>query len=333
MQSDDRGMVAFSALRPRIAQYRFTVSTSLERARSLLASESGVATAQNVLGEFASGRIDPEKFAMISAGSAPLDVVGCAVLERAGEALEGLLAAGDELLFVSVPSGTSPAHAIAARLSKIGSAFGVAALVELVRRRTYDPLVHGLPFEEYPFEKWTRAERKLAPPLVVYLNGANLDPFEMAKFVDGAMQIVLLVEGPCAPAPLARVISPGVFVAQASDVSSLAMLDGFEGPAVVAVMSDSEAAFVHDPRRGASAWQRLQIGRMPATTPRKSIGSRSAAQMREDLALLASLAEQPVFPSNSTDALFAAIGGANGTDPVERLASWVLGESKVAGTA
>ena len=66
MQSDPRVTAAITALKPRIAQYRYAASTALERARTLLASDMSPITTGVALGEFASGRIDPEKFAMIS---------------------------------------------------------------------------------------------------------------------------------------------------------------------------------------------------------------------------------------------------------------------------
>lgn len=334
MPSDERVTLALTALRAPIAQYRFAVSSALERAAAVLASEAEPANAGVTLGAFASGRIDPERFAMISAGAAPLDVVSCSVLRRAIETLEQLLASGDDAFIVSVPFGTSAAGAIGSKLARLGAAFAVASTVELVRRRTYDPNVHGLPFEEHPFEKWTTGERRQMPPLVVRLAGADLDPFQLAKYVDGFARIVLLVEQPCAPAPLARLMSPGVFVAQSDDMAIISKPENLEGPAVIGIMNGGEARFTHDPMSGSAMWQRIQVSRMPEILPRKSLGGRSAAQQREDVALLGSMAEQPVFPINSADALVAAIGAGTGNaDPVDRLADWVLSQSMAPGPA
>lgn len=328
MQSDQRATAALNALRPQMAQYRHAVSVALDRARKILASESGTGTAGSSLGEFASGRVDPQRFALISAVAVPLDVVSHAVLDRAIDALDGLLSGGDELFIVNVPAGASVAAMVGERLAKFGSAFGIAGLINLVRRRVYDPLAHGLPFEEHPFEKWTSGERRIAPPIIILTPGENIDPFELARYVDGSIRIVVIADGPCAPAPLARLISPGVIVAQCDGATIPSNIEGFSGPAVIGMLDEHSALFVHDPRLGASAWKRLSVSRLPAAKARKSIGRRSVAQQREDLALLESIAEQPLFPANSTDALVAAISaGSHTADPIDRLADWVLGQS------
>lgn len=327
MQSDPRVTAAITALKPRIAQYRYAASTALERARTLLASDMSPVTTGVALGEFASGRIDPEKFAMISEGSAPLDVVGCAVLDRAIETLQALLDSGDELFILSVPQGTSLSAAIRTRLAKIGSAFSVASLVELVRRRSYDPLTHGFPFDEYPFEKWTSSERRLVAPLFVRVHGADINPFELAKFIDGSVQLVLIVDGPCAPAPLARLISPNVLVAQIEEIGRLDKLAEVDGPALIGIMNGAEARFIHDPRLGAAMWQQMRIIHIPDAPVRKSLGDRSAWQQREDLSFLKSLVELPVSGEHAKARL--GLPAAN-IDPTERLTAWLLEQSSVA---
>ena len=332
MQSDERVVAALSALGPRIALFRFAVSGTLERARNTLASESGPSQARIALGDFAAGLIDPDRFAMISSGTGPLDTVGRAVVERAAEALETLLRSGDEEFVVDVQAGASPAAAIRAHMTTLGSAFGAATLVELVRRRTYDPVQHGLPFEGHPFEKWTAAERKLAPPLVIRLDGRDLDAFELAPLIDGCVRLILLVDEPSPPAPLARLVSPGVFVAQSGDMKAVERVKDFDGPAVVAVMNGTEARFVHDPRAGSAMWQRIEVTHMPDARPRKSLGVRSAWQQRDDLSHLKALIEQPVLPANSAEALVAAIGGTT-SDPAERLTAWLLDQSTPAGVS
>jgi hypothetical protein len=326
MQSDERAAAALSALRPRIAAFRLAVSGALERANNTLTSESGPDQARVALGDFAAGLIDPHRFAMVSSGFGPLDAVGLAMVERAGKALEALLRAGDEDFLVDVRAGTSVAAAVRARMTALGPAFGAATLVDLVRRRTYDPAQHGLPLEAHPFEKWTAAERRLAPPLVIRLAGRDLDAFELAPLIDGWVRLVLLVTEPCTAAPLARLISPGVFVAQAGDMKVLEMVTDFDGPAVIAVMSGAEARFIHDPRRGSAMWQRIEVTHMPAAQPRKSLGARSAWQQRDDLSHLKALIQQPVFPANPAEVLVAS-GGNGSYDSAERLTAWLLDQS------
>lgn len=324
MQYDGQVKTALDALRPRIAQYRYAVSTTIDRATALLTAEAGSHATATALGDFAAGRIDPERFAMISQRARPLDVIGRSVLERANSALKLLLDAGDDLFVVSVPPGTSPAAAIRARMARIGSAFSVATLIERVRRRDQESQSYRLPSSEYAFEKWSASERRLAPPLIVQVSGADLDPFELARFVDGSLQLILFVDAPSAPAPLSRLISPNVFVAQLEDVSMLEKLSTLNGPAVVAVMQG--ARFVHDPRAASAMWQRLRIDQMPDARIRKGIGERSAQQLREDLAHLIALATEPVF------AKIAAADEAPGTtvDPAERLTAWLLEQSSLA---
>lgn len=330
MQSDERVVAALSALRPRIAAFRLAVSGALERARNTLESGSGPSQTRTALGEFGSRLIDAERFAMISSGTGPLDAVARAAVERAAELLEALLRAGDEQFVVEVDSLTSPAGAIRARLATLGAAFGVAALSELVRRRTYDPARHGSSLDGYPFERWTASERRLAPPLVVRIDGSDLDAFELAPLIDGWVRLVLLVTQPCTAAPLARLVSPGVFVAQSGDMTVLDRVIDFDGPAVIAVMNGAEARFVHDPRAGSAMWQRIEVTHMPDAQPRKSLGARSAWQQRDDLSHLKALIQQPVLPANPAEALVAAVGGTT-SDPAERLTAWLLDQATPAG--
>lgn len=331
-QPDDRVKAALSALRSEIGIFRYVLSGTIERARTTLASGSGLNQTRATLGEFAGGRIDPERFAMISSGAVPLEMIDRAVVQKAVEVLESLLRAGDEEFVVDVEHGSSPAAAIRARLATIGSAFGSGVIVELVRRHTYDSAEHDLPFEKYSFERWTSGERKLAPPLVVRLAGEDLDPFELAPLIDGCMRLVLVIDGPCAPAPLARLITPGVFVAQTDNLKVLDKLADFEGPAVVAVMNGSEARFIHDPRAGAAMWQRIRVERMPDASPRKSLGSRSAWQQRDDLLHLKALVEPPSLRAIPAGSSAATANGAT-SDPVERLTAWLLDQARRDGIA
>lgn len=332
MQSDERITTALSALGPRIAAFRLAISSTLERATNTLASESGSSQAGVTLGEFASGRIDAERFAMISAGSPPLDRAGRTVVAKATKVLEQLLRAVDEDLVLEVESGESLAAAIRERMATLGRVFRAATLIELVRRRTYDGVQHGLPSEGCPFERWTIAERRLAPPLVIHLDGRDLDAFALAPFIDGWARLILIVDGQSSPAPLARLVSPGVFVAQSGDTKVMDRLNGFDGPAVIAVMNGTEARFVHDPRTGSATWQRIEVTHMPTALPRKSVGSRSVWQQRDDLSHLRALIAQPALTADPVTALVASVGGSD-SDPAERLTAWLLEQSSGAGVA
>jgi hypothetical protein len=331
MQSDERVNAALSALRPQIALFRYVISGTQERARNTLTSDSGPNQTRITLGDFAAGRIDADRFAMISAGAPPLDTIARAVVERTVEVLESLLKAGDESFVVDVKEGMRPGDAIRARLAHLGSVFAASALVELVRRRTYDSALHSLPIAGHPFEKWTTGERMLAPPLIVRARGPNVDAFDLAPLMDGCVRIVLLFDAECAPAPLVRLVSPGTFVAQTSDTKILEKFTDYEGPAVVALLKGSEARFVHDPRAGGATWQRMRVTSMPDTTPRKSLGSRSAWQQRDDLALLKSFVEPPSLTPGTGRS--ATSGNGVPLDPVERLTAWLIEQSPRDGVA
>jgi hypothetical protein len=332
MLSDQRVTAALAALRSQISLFRFALSGTVERAKHILASESGPRQTEVTLGEFASGLIDSNRFAMVSSGNEPLDTVGRAIITRSIEVLESLMQMGDQAFVIDVPPEVAPSAAIHARLATLGSAFGAGTIVELVRRRIYDPTHHGLPNAGHPFEKWTTSERTLAPPLIVRVEGRDLEPAELAPFLDGAMRLVVLVNEPCAVAPLARLITPGVFVAQVSDLSILERLNDLLAPVIVAVMNGPEARFTHDPRAGASMWQRITVIDLPDTQIRKSLGNRSAWQQREDVAHLKSLVTPPSLTPKSGDAFVTERGGGP-ADPAERLTAWLLEQASLAGVS
>lgn len=327
MPSDERVVAALSALRPAIDRYRLAASNTLERAKAMLAFEPGPDRTRAALGEFAGGRIDPERFALVSAGTDPLDVTEREVVGHVVELIEDILGASDEQFFVTVGQAGGAAEAIRARLAGLGAPYAAARILDLVKRHGYDRQRHGSPSDGYPFERWTAAERALAPPLVVRLDGSALDALELAPLVDGSARLALIVDGPAAPAPLARLVSPGAVIAQVDDAGILTGLAEFDGPAVIAVMQGQEARFVHDPRAGTAAWKRLRVDRMPTVPPRKTLGSRSAWQQRDDLAHLKALVEPPSLAHS-------AAGAGNGhADPTDRLTAWLIEQSGQAGVA
>jgi hypothetical protein len=330
MQSDERVAAALAALRPRVAGFRFAVSGALERASSTLASESGSGQARGTLGDFGGRLIDADRFAMISSGAGPLDPVAQAAVECAVVALETFLRVGDEEFVVDVSPGTPLAAAIRGRLATLGSVFGAATVIDQVRRRTYDPAQYQSLLDGHPFELWSAAERKFAPPLVVRVDGGDLDPFALAPLIDGWVRIILVVREPATAAPLARLVSPGAFVAQSGDIKILERIADFDGPVVIALMNGPEARFVHDPRAGSTIWQRIEVTHMPDLPPRKLLGVRSVWQQRDDLSHLKALAQQPALPANSAEVLVAS-GGGGSFDPAERLTSWLLDQTTADG--
>jgi hypothetical protein len=84
---------------------------------------------------------------------------------------------------------------------------------------------------------------------------------------------------------------------------------------------EGAARFVHDPKAGRTAGERLRIDHLPADAPRKAIDGISAAQQADDLAMLVSLSQAGA----GTGAPAAA--GSAPANPVDQLASWLLAQT------
>lgn len=285
-----------AATAERRARYRAAVSIAAEqiagwldahRARRGDAADAALAS----LGEFARGRIDGARFAALVGGPATMAPEHVAFAERAETVLHELLARGDAAFACDLPVGGDLRHAVHDALEEAGRAFGAALAFQAARTGAYDPEAHDACLDAFPFARWNRAERLIAPPLVVSLDGADLHADALAGFLDGQVKFVLVVRGPVTPAPLVRLVTPGTFVAQTTDEAELARAVAFDGPAVVAVVPETAARFVHDPAAGRTLADRLRVTWLPTDAPRAAVGGRSAAQQREELAQLATLAD------------------------------------------
>jgi hypothetical protein len=326
MPSDDpRIRSAVEVLARPIAEFRAALAGALAQAEAVqtdATADAGARTARAraELGAFAEGRIDPGAFAERFARVPPADASAVAALARAVSLLHSVLDRGADFFAVTVAPGGDLAASIGAALTECGRAFGAIRLTELVRAGTSpapdpDALLAGTAFQH-----WSRAERRLAPPLVVSVQGAGLHVAPLAELCDGNAKLVLVVRGPSAPAPLVRLITPGTLVLQTVDGAGLDRFAAFQGPAVAALMPEGAARFLHDPAGGGESWQRLSVLELPAP-PRRGLGSASGWQMAEDLRQLAALARTPfVIPSAGAPAT-AALGE---TDAVNRLTSWLL---------
>jgi hypothetical protein len=209
-------------------------------------------------------------------------------------------------------------------LAEAGRAFGAVVLAELARGGRYRAADHDRLLDPLAFRDWNRAERRFAPPLVVSVDGADLNAGALADFCDGREKLVLVVRGPSAPAALARLITPGTLVLQTQDRAGLDRVVAYEGPSVAALVPEGAARFLHDPTAGREPWQRLSVAFLPEA-PRRALGGFSAWQMAEDLQQLATLARTPFA--------IPTLGGGDGTpalggpEAVERLAAWLLSRS------
>jgi hypothetical protein len=198
--------------------------------------------------------------------------------------------------------------------------------VELARSSRYDPDQHNHYLSGLPFRKWNRSERRLAPPLVVEVGSEDLLPAGLGEFLDGGVKVVLVVQGPTTPAPLARLITPGTFVMQTAEAGDLERLALSPHPGVALLFDeerDGQARFVHDPDAGATPWQRLDVAHMPEEP---SVGrGRRAPTWLEELAHLRALAKQPAaaMAVNGTGEAETAL---EETTPADKLAAYLLSQ-------
>lgn len=327
-----------SVLATPIEHYRSAVAATLEEVRSSLdAHHSGTtgraAQLRAELGWFAEGRIDVGKLAGLLGEEQTLDPVAVGDLERAAATLTAIVSSGDALFHVQVPPGGDVTVAVVARLAEAGRAFAAARMAVAASRRLGPRAPNAAPdrvpgLDAFGFARWNAAERRMAPPLVVTVGGEDLRPAGLADVLDGGQKIVLVVEGECAPAPLARLITPTTLVIQTDADAGLDPLAHWPGAAIAAVVPASAARFEHHPAGGGEAWRRLTLHYVP-TPPRTAAGGLSAAQQAEDLRQLAALAASPpVLPEREAPA-FAAAPPPPAGDPVDRLAAWLLQQANL----
>jgi len=330
MPSDHRTRAIEALEAPRQA-FRAALVAAIEELSTLLAEQRAPAESRAGqeavrLGAFAAGRIDVERFSSLVTATTLLEPHQVDVLDKALRILRGFAAQGDELFTLQVRRGTDLRDAIRDALAARGRAFNTAHQVEILRagRGVHVELEYGT----MDFRSWTRRERMIAPPLVVEVNGADLQPAALAEYMDGAQKIVLLVDGRASPAPLARLVAPSTFVMQTSDASAVRQLSAFPGPGVAAVFQDPKdvALFVHDPAAGRRLADRLKVTQLPERPKGRVAGISTKAQAEE----LAWLAELQALAAASAEARVA--GDANVSTepevtPVDRLAAWLLSQS------
>lgn len=331
MPSDPRVTRALTSLAVPIAQYRAAVTATLEEIRGYVAAGRSNADARaerlrGQLGPFAGGRVDPGRLARLLGDGGGVDEVSLGRLERAADTLRSLGAGSDSLFFAAVPAGGRLPECAAGLLATIGRAFAAARVAAAARGgRPAEGLDEELALYSFPFAEWTTAERRLAAPIVVTVDGADLNAGALAPLLDGGQKILLIVDGPCAPAPLARLITPGVFVMQAHDSKELDRLGDWPGAGIGALVPASCARFVHDPAAGHDSWQRLTV-EMPAGAQIGRINGLSAAQQKDELHHLLTLAAPPQTAAAAPDAAQARPAA----EPADRLASWLLQQAGLA---
>jgi hypothetical protein len=340
MPSDQRATRALQALGVRVTAFRAGLELARDEMRDHLESHRGVErdltqSAAVALGAFAWGRIDAQRFGTLLADEQRLAPEGAATLAACVDALDELLARGDSLFVHRMPSGGQLRGQVDAAFAEVGRAFAAARVFQSVRRGAPMLPAHDSMLRDFPFAQWSRAERDLAPPLVIQLDGADLRAEQLVEYLDGAVRIALVVDAPAPPAPLVRLIAPSMLVLQTSDVTALDALHRATGPAVAALLPEGCAELLHDPRAGARLDERLTITRPAIQSKGEVIGWRSARQARDEAAQLDALAELCRAARDVSVVVVPPLdsNGQNGTGGVDAVAAWLLAQAGFAGGA
>jgi len=331
MPSDERITQALQALAPAREGYTSSVAMSAEEVRGILERERGVDENPQVklaheLGPFAAGRIDLDRLAPMVSANSKLDPEKRAQIQSAFETLTALNKAGEDLFTTKVPLDGYLRGGIMKALGRTGTAFGAARAVEWALHDIAHPEGMDDAMEEFPPNFWIGAEKRFAPPLLVEVEGHDLKVASLGELLEGAQKIILVVNGPAAPAPLVRLITPGLTVIQTDDPQDLAALSATPGPGIAAIMPEGCAKFVHAPG-GSTLHERLTVTFLPEKEPRKAIGGISAFQQAEELRQLSALAASIQAPAAAAGEN-AAVAGPE-MDQAGQLAAWLIHQAKI----
>lgn len=332
MPSDARIDRALEALAGPRETFHSAVATAVDQVKTYLAGHRSPANGRSQratveLGSFAVGRIDADRFASLLADKEAPDPATLGRVEAAADVLAAIGADGDDMYTVDVPSGGDLRDAITGALAEVGRAFGAARVVDLARTGRYDAATHDPFLATFPARMWNRAERQIAPPLVVAVDGADLRVGGLAEFLDGAQKLVLVVRGDAPPAALVRLVTPGVFVMQAADAAALAPLGKVDGPAIAALVGETAAHFVHDPAAGATPAARLSISNLPEAAPKKPLGRLTIFQQTQELEQLRALSAAAGTVEVEADE--AAKPSRKAGLPGDKLAAWLLRQANL----
>lgn len=338
MPSDERGGRILQMFAEQRKAFHGMVEEAVAEVRSFLVFSMAAGDGRTErlvaeLGPFGVERFDVDRLATLFAEPETLDTMTTETVEKALNTLSTLAASGDALYMVDVRSDESLRQAVARALAEIGRVFGAARIVAHIRAGRYRYSDHARALGSFPFREWSRTERCLVPPLVVTVDGRDLNAIELAGFLDGTMKLILVVHGECPPAPLVRLVTPQTFVVQTTDIAELGRLLAWDGPGIGAVVPSTAARFVHDPKGGIELWERVSVTYVPETDPRMGIGSMSAAQLVEELQQLRALAKTPARAERDVTTEIAraaarqAVAQPETVEPVDQLAAWLLDQA------
>ncbi|HEX6048107.1 MAG TPA: hypothetical protein VFZ21_02525 [Gemmatimonadaceae bacterium] len=330
MPSDERIRAVRAAARDGYARYETAIGTALDQVRAFLRSrreqtDASIAVeAGATLGAFAQGRVDAARFAALTHRDRSISTVAAGALERSAQVLTELLDRGDAAFVNELPRGGEPGDAAFEAFALVGRAFGAVLVARAVKSSVYSPEQHDRHLRSFPFAKWNSVERRLTPPVVLSVDGEDLRVGSLSEYLDGSQKLVLVVRGRCAPAPLARLITPGVFVQQACTVDELSAFYASDAPGIAALVPETSARFSHDPARGRSPAERIVVAHRPTSEPRAWIGGASAWQQADELAHLDALAT-----ATERQSAIASVDGKR--DPAAALTEWLVAQSGLTG--
>jgi hypothetical protein len=322
MPSDARITQILEQLAPQRDQFRSAVAAAAEQLRSTLsdyrsASGDHVERAAFELGRFARGRIDAALFAQVFGHDSALDQVTVEWIDRAEAVLQEIASTTHLHQYVRAEPGASLSAAVERALARIGRGFGAARVAEYARAG-HPIRVEAQFLEAFPFALWNRAERRIALPLVVEVDGSDLRVGGLEEFLDGGQIIVLLVNGNSPPAALVRLITPNVLVMQTAQLEDVGKVAAAGGPAICALVPESCAQFVYDRSS-------LVVSQTPAPARIAAIGRIGIFQQREELLQLDRLnTGRPVD--------IARAESAAEPQPEDVLAAWLLRQADLTQT-
>lgn len=340
----DASKAALSALEGPRERYLSAIAATAEELRGFLGTRARpgsdrAARLAGELGPFAGGRVNPDRFVAFLDEGETLDPEALKILDLAESVLEDASNLGERSFLVELQAGADLYSAVGLGLAWLGRPFGAATAVARAKQGRAG-VNESILVDAFPFRRWTRAERELAPPLVVEVEGSDLAAAGLASYLDGAQKLILVVRGPAPPAPLTRLISPGVLVVQTEDAGDLKGIGEFEGPAVAALMPEGRGArFAHDPTLGPGLGGRLSVSSLPEEDEVQPLGSLTVAQQLQELRQLAALKEAvegtpPAVPAGDSEASSDGKGKTareklETVEPADQLAGWLLSQAEL----
>jgi len=340
--ADPRVEAVTTALDGPAQAFRSALAITTEEVRGLIESArpapgpgepSGSDQREIALGAFAQEYMQLDRFVAFQTEDDETDQVTERRLEAVLDTLDGAREDARSCTVVEVSHGQSLFAEVERALANIGRVFGAARVVNLTRSAAYSEAEHAVLLTGLEHRSWGPVERAVAPPLIITGEGRDLRAADLAGFLDGRQKIVLLVRGQVDPALLARLITPGTFVQQASEASELERFAAFDGPGIAALVAEPAARFVHDPAAGATPAERLTVDSLPRIEDIRptggALGGMTEAWLRDGARHLASLAAAAGGSAQSADGAPAAGGATNDEPeaPIDKLAAWLVNQT------